>query len=77
MTSRISIVALAGVPGSSFIPSTGAAQTSTAVACNDAPVVPCCEGLSAGISNAVTDPRVSALDPGPNPSVPYLNCAAQ
>jgi len=77
MTRRISIVALAGAPGSSFIPPTGAAQPSTAVAFNDAPVVPSCERLSAAIINTVTDPTVSAPDPGPNPPVPYPNCAAQ
>lgn len=41
-----------------------------------------CIGLSPAdchlaIINAVTDPSVSALDPGPNPPVPYPNCAAQ
>jgi hypothetical protein len=29
------------------------------------------------IINLVPDPSVSALDPGPNPTVPYPNCAAQ
>ncbi|HEX7505863.1 MAG TPA: hypothetical protein VF550_03765, partial [Polyangia bacterium] len=41
-----------------------------------------CSGLTpaachAAIINPVTDPSVSALDPGPNPAVPYPTCAAQ
>jgi hypothetical protein len=41
-----------------------------------------CSGLTPAachpaIINAVTDPSVSALDPGPNPPVPYPTCAAQ
>jgi len=41
-----------------------------------------CTGLTAdqchaSIINYATDPSVSALDPGPNPAVPYPTCAAQ
>jgi hypothetical protein len=41
-----------------------------------------CNGLSEAachlvIVNAPTDPSVAALDPGPNPPIPYPNCAAQ
>jgi hypothetical protein len=41
-----------------------------------------CTGLTPtechlAIINAATDPSVSALDPGPNPAVPYPTCSAQ
>jgi hypothetical protein len=46
------------------------------------PVIDICAGLSAdqcqlAIINAPADPTVSALDPGPNPPVPYPTCSAQ
>jgi hypothetical protein len=41
-----------------------------------------CTGLTAAqcqdtIINGTTDPNVSALDPGANPTVPYPTCSAQ
>jgi hypothetical protein len=45
-------------------------------------VVDPCAGLTAAqchdsIINHVTDPSVSALDPGANPTIPYPTCSAQ
>lgn len=82
MTRRKSFLALAGGPGSFFVASGCAHKATMTVACSDNPIDPICACLGVpdchlAIINAATDPAVSALDPGPNPTVPYPNCAAQ
>jgi hypothetical protein len=82
MTCNNSLLGLAGEPGGFIVAPTCAHKSTTARACSANPIVPLCAGLSVAdwhdaIINAATDPAVSALDPGPNPTVPYPNCAAQ